>query len=71
MGFRAQAGRSFFEWWAGRGPLLRTGIPVVILGISAILLLLFDEFLLLGWILGGVLLLFSGRSDAEKKGYHF
>jgi len=51
--------------------LLRTGIPVVILGISAILLLLFDEFLLLGWILGGVLLLFSGRSDAEKKGYHF
>ena len=62
--------RWFIDWWAGLDPWLRIGIPIVLLGVSLVFLL-FGRIFFLGWILGGLLLLFSGKSDAEKKGYHF
>jgi hypothetical protein len=60
----------FVGWWSGLDPWLRLGVPLVLLGVSAVLLI-FHRFFVVGWALGVVLLLCSGRSEAEKKGYHF
>ncbi|NLW49946.1 MAG: hypothetical protein GXY85_03770 [Candidatus Brocadiaceae bacterium] len=60
----------FIEWWSGLTPWFRLGVPVALLALSGILLA-FGYVFVVGWGLGIVLLLFSGRSDAEKKGYHF
>ena len=62
--------RPVIEWWAGLTPWLRIGIPLALIGASTILFFLEIVFFW-GWLLGIVLLLFSERSESEKKGYHF
>jgi len=62
--------RWFIDWWAGLSGWLRIGVPLLLLAVSGVALL-FNYILIPGWVLGGLLLLFCGRSDAEKKGYHF
>ncbi len=59
-----------FEWWSELGPLWRYGLPVLLLAIST-LLWIGGTFWPWGWAVGGVMLLFSGPSDSEKKGYRF
>ena len=64
----------FCEWWAGLSPWLRYGAAAVILLGSLILYYLdvIDGIRLAGCLaVGGVLLLFAGPSDSEKKGYDF
>jgi hypothetical protein len=64
MGFRW-----LFEWWAGCSPWLRFGVAGVFLLIAAIMLV-FGRFWILGWAVGGVLLVFAFPSKAERRGYH-
>ena len=59
-----------FGWWAGLPPILRYGVAVLFLLISTVLLL-FGRIWPWGWAVGVVLLLLSGPSDSEKKGYRF
>jgi hypothetical protein len=61
--------RWLIEWWAGFSPWLRFGVAGFFLLISAILLL-FGIFWVLGWVIGGVLLVFAFPSQAERRGYH-
>ena len=63
-----------FEWWASLPWWLRYGIAIFFLLISIILALV--QVLPWNWAMGGcaigfVLLVFSGKSDSEKKGYRF
>ena len=58
------------EWWAELHWTTRLLIPLILLGISTALYFC-DIFWPWGWAVGTVLLLFSGRSDAEKKGYRW
>jgi hypothetical protein len=58
-----------FEWWAGLSPWLRLGVAGMFLLASTILWFM-DRFWPWGWAVGGILLLFSFPSSAEKKGYH-
>jgi hypothetical protein len=63
--------RAFIEIWAGFSPWIRFGT-------AALILLAGVGFWLVGnaksaittWCTGGVLLIFSFPSDAEKRGYH-
>jgi hypothetical protein len=57
------------EWWGGLSPWLRYGVALVFLLISTILYFA-GTFWPWGWAVGGVLLLLSFPSSAEKKGYH-
>jgi hypothetical protein len=60
-----------FEWWHDQSPWLRYGIALLILGIEAV------EWFAVGRVrpvvvgIGVALLLLSGPSDSEKKGYRF
>jgi hypothetical protein len=56
------------EWWAGLDWKLRLVVPVILLLVSTVMFMC-GRFWPWGWAVGGVLLLFSGRSDAERKGY--
>ncbi len=58
------------EWWASQSPWIRYGVSFVLLAISTIILIL-GRLWIWGWVVGGILLLFSGPSDSEKKGYKF
>ncbi len=60
----------FIEWWSGLSPWLRYGVAVFFLLISTGLWFA-GTFWPWGWGVGVVLLLFSGPSDSEKKGYRF
>lgn len=60
-----------FEWWAGLSPWIRYGVGVFFLLLSTLLFFGFDRFWPWGWGVGAILLLFSGPSDSEKKGYRF
>lgn len=62
--------RWFIEWWAGLDWWLRLGVPVALLAVSLVFLV-FGQVLVIGWVLGTILLLCSGKSESEKKGYHF
>jgi hypothetical protein len=67
--------RSFFEWWAGLSPWLRGGVAVAVLFLSTLYWFLSTSlaaprWAVVGWVVGGVLLLASFPNDAEKKGYH-
>jgi hypothetical protein len=48
---------------------LRFGVAGVFLLIAAIMLV-FGRFWILGWAVGGVLLVFAFPSKAERRGYH-
>jgi len=63
--------RPFAEWWAGLDWKFRLGLPLCFLCASTALWLFADVIWLWGWVMGALLLLVSGRSQAEKKGYHF
>lgn len=60
----------FFEWWTDLPAWLRFGVALALLALSTVLWFT-GRFWPWGWAAGGVLLLFSGPSDSEKKGYHF
>jgi hypothetical protein len=59
-----------FEWWAGLPWWARYGTAMVFLLISTGLLLA-GKFGPWGWGIGGMMLLFGGQSESEKKGYKF
>ena len=63
--------RALFELWYDAPWWLRVIIALVPLLISTALFFFADTIWPWGWAVGGVLLLFSGRSQSEKKGYHF
>jgi len=63
--------RGLIEWWAGLDWKIRLLIPVILLAISTALWLLANLIWPWGWVAGVVLLLAGGRSESEKKGYHF
>src|SRR5262245_60432473 len=58
-----------FEWFGGLRWWVRLCVALFFLLLST-LLWLAGYFWPWGWAVGGVLLLFSFPSDAEKKGYH-
>ena len=60
----------FFESWSGLPRWLRVGMALIFLAVSTVLFFR-DRFWPYGWAIGGILLIFSGPSDSEKKGYHF
>ena len=62
--------RSLIDWWAGLTPWVRFLVPIALIAISTGLLLA-GILWIWGWLVGGILLLFSGPSDSEKKGYRF
>jgi hypothetical protein len=57
-------------WWTEAPVWVRVGIASIFLAISTIFLIA-GEFWPWGWAVGVVLLIFSGKSDSEKKGYRF
>ena len=59
------------EWWGGLHPGWRFGVAIFFLALSTVIFFGFDRFWPWGWAVGGLLLLFSGPSDSEKKGYRF
>jgi hypothetical protein len=59
----------FFEWWGGLRPRLRIGISLLLILIST-LFWLSGTIWIWGWAAGGILLMFSFPSQAEKRGYH-
>jgi hypothetical protein len=59
-----------FEWWADLPPLVRYGVSLGLILVSTVLWFC-GWFWPWGWGVGAILLLFSGPSDSEKKGYHF
>ena len=61
----------FFEWWADLNPWARYGVSLLFLGISTGLFFFADTVWPWGWVVGGILLCFSGKSHAEKNGYDF
>lgn len=60
----------FFEWWSERSAWIRYGVAGVFILIST-LLLLGGVVWFWGWAVGGILLLFAGRSQSERNGYRF
>ena len=59
-----------FEWWASQSPWIRYEVAVVLLLISTGFLLA-GRLWIWGWVVGGLMLLFGGPSDSERKGYKF
>jgi hypothetical protein len=59
----------FFEWWSDLPAWLRYGTAIVFLAISTALWFA-GRLWIWGWVVGVVLLLMAGPSQAEKKGYH-
>ncbi len=59
------------DWFTGLPWWLRYGVAILLLLISTGLYFFANRFWPWGWGVGGVMLLFAGRSDSEKKGYHF
>jgi len=59
-----------FQFWGELGPLWRYGLPILLLAISTGIWLA-GWFWPWGWAVGGVMLLFAGPSDSQKKGYRF
>jgi hypothetical protein len=59
----------FFERWGGLSPWLRLGVALLFLLISTALWLA-GRFWPWGWVIGGVLLMFSFPSGPERRGYH-
>ena len=57
-------------WWSGLPWWLRYGVAFLLLGISTAFFFM-GKIWPWGWAVGGVLLLFSGKSESEKKGYRF
>ena len=57
------------EWWSGLSGMIKIAVPIIILTISLLFLILGGRILIIGWVLGFVLLFFSGRSKQEKDGY--
>lgn len=71
LGFGIQEiAMSFFSWWAGQSPWLRYGIAILLIAVSTAIYFAGDIWPW-GWIAGIILLMFSGPSSSEKKGYHF
>jgi len=62
--------RLFIEWWSGLHPSARLGLPLGLLGFSGVMRVQCRVFII-GWVVGVLLLLCSGKSDAEKKGCRF
>ena len=62
---------AIFELWYGLPPYVRAAPAVILILISTLLWFSNGVIWPYGWIVGGVLLLLSGPSDSEKKGYHF
>lgn len=60
-----------FDWWFDLPPILRAGVALMILGVSAVALFVYDLLWYWGWAAGGMLLMFSGKSSSEKNGYRF
>lgn len=60
-----------FEWWSDLPVWLRYGVAVVFLLVSTGLYFLADLFWPWGWVVGVILLLVSGPSGPEKRGYRF
>ncbi|HWB19519.1 MAG TPA: hypothetical protein VG711_04395 [Phycisphaerales bacterium] len=59
-----------FSFWGDLNPWVQYGIALGLIGISTALY--FSGILWFwGWAAGGVLLLFSGASDAKKRGVEF
>jgi len=61
----------FIQWWYGLPLWLRLGIALLLILISTLLWFCADRFWPWGWAMGVILLLFSGPSSSEKKGYRF
>jgi len=59
-----------FEWWSDLDWRIRFVPPLILIAISTILIIC-GILRPWGWVVGVVLLLFSGPSDSEKKGYRF
>ena len=59
----------FFDWWSDLSPWIRYGVALVFLTISTALWF-GGTFWPYGWVVGIILLLMAGPSDAEKMGYH-
>lgn len=62
--------KQIIEWWANRNWKIRIGIPVVLLIIAGIMLLC-GRVWIFGWLAGGILLAFGGKSKSEQNGYKF
>ena len=62
--------RISIEWWANLDPKIRITIPVILLIISTVLFFI-GILWIWGWVVGVILILFGGRSKAEKSGYRF
>ena len=59
------------EWLAGLPAFFRYGVAIALLAVSTVLWFGAHRFWPWGWAVGGVLLLFSGKDDSEKRGYRF
>lgn len=64
---------ALIEWWAGLPWLVRYGVAALVLAASTLLLFVGGSARLpvMGWALGGAMVVLSGRSDSEKRGYRF
>jgi hypothetical protein len=58
------------EWWSEQSPWVRYGVAGGLL-LASTLVWLAGRFWPWGWVAGAILLVFSGPSDSEEKGYHF
>ncbi len=61
------------EWWGGLPWLVRYGVAFLFIGTGAVLFFTGAGMRLpiIGWAIGGAMLLMAGRSDSEKRGYNF
>jgi hypothetical protein len=60
----------FLTWWADQSAWLRYGVALLLIALSTVLFFA-GRIWIWGWVVGVILLLFSGPSSSEKKGYRF
>ena len=57
-------------WWSELPAVVKYGLALGFIALSTVLYFAFKTVWMWGWLVGAVLLMLSGPSDRERRGYH-
>jgi hypothetical protein len=58
-----------WDWYVELPWYLRYGVGLLLIAASTLLLVFTGRIWFWGWVVGGIMLLFASRTQAEKNGY--